>query len=267
LAAWAALFVVLLIERATGGYFLGLERVNESELRHFDTLSPGLAFLTCLTFPVAYLAWKTYARLWAPFAVVLACFALGVAYRMDAAPFGLIVGGIAFLCVRVAGRVGFAAVAGALALVALVWGPLATLAWSNDLPTWFTQHFTHNWGLRVEIWHHADELIRARPVLGYGFDATRIVGQPYDIPIHTHNGLLQVWLELGVVGVALFLGWSALALLALYRRAADRAALATALATVLTVSVFWEVSFGIWQGWWLATLGLTFIALRIALRA
>jgi O-antigen ligase len=120
-----------------------------------------------------------------------------------------------------------------------------------------------------------DELIRARPVLGYGFDAARMVGEPNAVAVgvsrevnflHPHNGFLQVWLELGVIGVALFLSGCALASLSLYRRAADRAALATTLATVLTVSVFWEVSFGIWQGWWLAAIGLTFVALRAAVR-
>ncbi len=261
LIAWAALFVLLLVERVTGGFFLGLERVGASPERNFDTLSPGLAFLTCLTFPAAFMLWQRHRRLWMPIALVLACFALGVTYRMDAAPIALIAGSIAFLCVWIAGRVGFAAVAGLLALVAVAWGTLASLAWSNDLPAWLTQHFTRNWGLRVEIWHQVDDLIRARPVLGYGFDAARAVVQY----IHPHNGLLQVWLELGVIGVALFLTWSALALVGLQRRGQDRAALATILATALTVSVFWEVSFGIWQGWWLAAIGLTFIALRASI--
>lgn len=275
LGAWAALLVLLLVERITGGFLLGLERTGESELLRYDTLSPGLAFLTCLTFPTALILWRRYRRAWIAIAAVAVCFGLGVTYRMDAAPIALIAGAIAFLCVWIAGRFGFVAVAALLALTAMSWGTLSTLAWGDDLPAWFTQHFTRNWGLRVEIWHRVDELIRARPVLGYGFDAARVVGEPNAVAVgvsrdvnflHPHNGLLQVWLELGVIGVAAFLTWSALALLGLQRRAQDKPALATTLATVLALSVFWEVSFGIWQGWWLAAIGLTFVALRVAVR-
>ena len=275
LAAWATLFVLLAVERITGGYFLGLVRVGDSPERNFDTLSPGLTFLTCLTFPVALMMWRKTGRAWIAIAVVIACFALGVTYRMDAAPIALIAGAIAFVCVWIAGRIGVAAVAGMLALVAVLWGTFSTLAWGDDLPGWLSQHFTRNWGLRVEIWHRVDELIHARPVLGYGFDAARVVGEPYAVAVgvsrevnflHPHNGLLQVWLELGAVGVVLFLAWSALTLFSLQRRAADRLSLAITLATALAVSVFWEVSFGIWYGWWLAAIGLTFIALRLAIR-
>ena len=275
LGAWAALFVLLAVERITGGYFLGLVRVGASPERNFDTLSPGLTFLTCLTFPVALMLWRKTGRAWMAMAVVIACFALGVTYRMDAAPIALVAGAIAFVCVWIAGRIGVAAVAGMLALVAVMWGTFSTLAWGDDLPVWLSQHFTRNWGLRVEIWHRVDELIHARPVLGYGFDAARVVGEPNAVAVgvsrevnflHPHNGLLQVWLELGAVGVVLFLAWSALALLSLQRRAMDRVSLATTLATALAVSVFWEVSFGIWYGWWLAAIGLTFIALRLAIR-
>ena len=100
LIAWVGLFFLLVVERATGGFFLGLQRVHDSAERNFDTLSPGLAFLTCLTFPVAQLTWQRYRRPAVPVALVLACFALGVTYRMDAAPIAILAGGIAFIAVR-----------------------------------------------------------------------------------------------------------------------------------------------------------------------
>jgi O-antigen ligase len=68
---------------------------------------------------------------------------------------------------------------------------------------------------RTQIWHAVWPMIRAKPLWGYGFAAFWIVGGPavsvWDrlgaTPPHAHDGWLELWLELGIVGVALFAWW------------------------------------------------------------
>jgi O-antigen ligase len=67
---------------------------------------------------------------------------------------------------------------------------------------------------RTTIWRVAVEAIHSRPILGYGPGGLfrNVYGQPtgrmnfevgYGIG-HAHNGVLNLWLELGIVGVAIF---------------------------------------------------------------
>jgi len=115
---------------------------------------------------------------------------------------------------------------------------------------------------RVQIWTYALERIAERPVFGWGFDSARELmgtGGSAALPdapmsLHAHNLTLQVWMELGIAGVALIslLGYC------LWRRAAslDTAAAAPALAGFAAWLVFAEISRGAWQHWWLAVLWL-----------
>jgi O-antigen ligase len=67
---------------------------------------------------------------------------------------------------------------------------------------------------RVPLWILATAMAVRRPWFGYGFDAFWLPGTIYVhrmwqilrwMPPHAHNGLLEIWLELGLVGVVLFL--------------------------------------------------------------
>ncbi len=261
-----ALFTLLLAERATGGFFIGTIRAGDSTERLFDIMSPGLALLSCLVFPGALILETLTAKKAIGWALVGACFLMAVSYRMDAAPAALASGAVAYGVVHRLKRHGLILIAAGIALLALSWGMLASLAWTNGEHGWLTSHINLNWGFRVEIWHRVQELIGARPWFGHGFDTARLLAQgPGIVFLHPHNGLLQVWLELGLVGVVLFLGWCA-AMIRPLASIQTPAALAAAAATLTALSVFWLVSFGIWQGWWLAAIGLVLSALSLALR-
>lgn len=115
---------------------------------------------------------------------------------------------------------------------------------------------------RAEIWSFAADRIAERPLLGWGLGSARAIPggnqfiQPgvHRLPLHPHNGVLQLWLELGVLGAAL---GAAVTLLVARRATAPgldpptaiflSAALAAALAVLLT-------GYGIWQGWWIGAL-------------
>ncbi len=126
---------------------------------------------------------------------------------------------------------------------------------------------------RLLIWTYADGLIAARPWTGWGLDAARRLGSSAPeaavpdcaraslgrdhvplLPLHPHNGALQLWLELGVLGalfLPLLLMVAARSIMPMPRvaRMAASAALAGGLVPIL-------FSFGLWQGWWLAALTL-----------
>lgn len=106
-----------------------------------------------------------------------------------------------------------------------------------------------SWQMRLGYWRHASERILADPLRGWGVDASRTFGP--DITLHPHNGALQVWLELGLIGaVAASVFW----VVAIARQSSPRGGLgqAAAVGTAVAYLTFAAVSFGVWQDWWLA---------------
>ncbi len=115
---------------------------------------------------------------------------------------------------------------------------------------------------RLYIWDFAAQHIVEKPLLGWGLDSARalpggkrsVLGNAPVMSLHPHNGALQIWLELGAPGAAL----AALLVLAVggsVRRLSrgGQASNAAALFGALTIA---GLSFGIWQNWWMAALGL-----------
>lgn len=114
---------------------------------------------------------------------------------------------------------------------------------------------------RVEIWYTAADLIARKPLLGWGFDASRVISQQGHtnadgsaglMLLHPHNAALQVLLELGAVGgaIAVIVLWAVLARLERLpttSRLFGQASFAATLAIAGT-------AYGIWQNHWLATI-------------
>jgi len=63
------------------------------------------------------------------------------------------------------------------------------------------QHVPPSWAARLEIWSYAANRALEKPMLGWGYEASREF-MPI-IPIHPHNMSLQAWLELGLPGLLL----------------------------------------------------------------
>ncbi len=114
---------------------------------------------------------------------------------------------------------------------------------------------------RVEIWHFTVQHIAEKPVLGWGFDASRGMKRlsaeneasgRSPIGLHPHNAPLQILLELGIVGAlfALAAAWvliQRLETLPRRERILGQAAYIASLAISCT-------AYGIWQNQWLALL-------------
>jgi O-antigen ligase len=124
---------------------------------------------------------------------------------------------------------------------------------------------------RLVIWRFTAERIAERPFLGWGFDGSRSVpGGDEDLgvgetalPLHPHNAALQWWLELGLPGAAIGAAFLLALVRAIVRDLPDRPSAAAALGLLVSGTVVANVSYGIWQGWWLAALALS-AALMVA---
>ncbi len=128
---------------------------------------------------------------------------------------------------------------------------------------------------RVQIWNFTAGRILHWPLFGLGLESSRNIpvsdlapgflslaqDKP---PLHPHNMFLHIWLELGGVGCAIAFATIARVLCAVgYLTMPSRAFTLAAATAVLTIASF---AFGIWQGWWLALIGLLASFLLIAAR-
>lgn len=118
---------------------------------------------------------------------------------------------------------------------------------------------------RLEIWNFTIDRILEHPLLGHGLEASRIFEGSHTsefsvlsriipgasrLPLHPHNGFLQIWLELGVAG------YGVLGLLCLWivHKISQLKGASLAFSTGLFVcglSLF-STAFGMWQSWIIA---------------
>jgi O-antigen ligase len=130
-------------------------------------------------------------------------------------------------------------------------------------------------GHRLLIWSFVGDRIAERPFAGWGLDAARAIPGGKEevrpgmnrLPLHPHNAALQLWLELGAPGAvlfALFVGWLWLRLAAAPWPRLYAAAVGGSLTAALAAAF---AAYGIWQEWWLATLGLTLFLILVMARA
>jgi exopolysaccharide production protein ExoQ len=145
-----------------------------------------------------------------------------------------------------------------------------------------------SWQHRVEIWHFTASRIAEKPLFGWGFDASRsidggrtqfVLERPDGseviypgiglLPLHPHNGVLQVWLEMGAAGALLVMlliygiGQSLSSIGTEHGRLGG-AMVSAATASALCVGL---LSFGQWQSWWQASLWLSAVLCLGVLRA
>lgn len=143
---------------------------------------------------------------------------------------------------------------------------------------------------RLVIWDFAAARIAEKPLAGWGLEASRalpggrarpdaatldrlnittpaqreflVLAHVEVMPLHPHNGALQLWLELGGIGALL----GAALILALGFAAAGSAAPAVGAGMLASAAVTGMLSFGLWQAWWVASLLLAMVALALVPR-
>jgi O-antigen ligase len=249
--AWglAGFGVVLLAEALTGAAGYQAVRALIGDPIRPDLAQKNVAqgsFVLALLWPVAFVGgWRAGAPAWLALPMAAGTALLAQQFRSDAALLAvgvaLAAGAIALVWPRSGPKLmGLGAAATVLGMPLVI----MALQWSGvggDLP--------ESWRQRMAYWFHALDRIDTHPWRGWGVDASRTFGP--DIQLHPHNGPLQLWLELGVLGAAL----GALVWIVIFRQLAreTRSLLAAATAGSAAVYVlFGLVSFGAWQEWWLA---------------
>ena len=235
----------------------------------------GAAVLAPLAFVYSRLIYALTRRIVSAALFIVAVVAVCFSTTMDAAWVAVLAGSIAFGVARIAPRFALVGVFTGLAAYAVLAPVISTYVLTLD---GISNLGSAPWvGLqtRIGIWHEAARLIAERPIWGHGFDATRVLsrtagnipGTPWPaLPLHTHNGFLQIWLELGGVGIAITVALLAAAVRALWPMTARPIHLALTLATLTSGAVIALISFGIWQYWWLATWMFAAALLGVALR-
>lgn len=189
---------------------------------------------------------------------------------------GLVTAALAFLMPRLVPKLLAATLVATTLTAPLIIEPAARWLTASDtvrqLPNNTLSSLTH----RLEIWRFLSARTADRPVAGWGTEAARSIpgaratirsgdAAAVKVPHHPHNGILQIWVELGAVGAvaaAALLGLAGMACgTAPVQRpdgsmpARDRRWLAAgrsgALVAAVTVAC---ASYGLWQEWWLAAL-------------
>jgi O-antigen ligase len=187
--------------------------------------------------------------------LALGSLVLGFQFDQNANAVGWVCGAIAFAFAYAMPRIGPVLVSAAVAGWLLV-APLATNLIIHRASG--IESIPESWRMRLMIWNHAIERIWEKPILGWGVDAARTFEARGRIgdndfalsPLHSHSFSLQVWLETGLIGVAL-LGAALIAGGFYVRRALGRYREASAALCGGFIAAFaiWNVSYGAWQEW------------------
>ncbi|HEV7285487.1 MAG TPA: O-antigen ligase family protein [Kaistia sp.] len=229
--------------------------------RNPTELNRNLTASVALVWP-AMIAVSRGRRLWVGLLLPLALVPPVLMGESQSAQFGLAIGLAVLLVTRLAPTLARCVVI--VATVALFAGTipltLALPAISHGIE-WLPFSARH----RLDIWSFVAERIAERPVLGWGLEASRHLGegrvtQILDtetdmLPLHPHNAYLQVWLELGMIGATLALAGCLLVVRAISHL--DASIRPAALAAYASTAAMAATSYGIWQSWWMATLMLT----------
>lgn len=269
---------VLTIEGASGAMLRSILPPHDpgpGGSRDIIALGRGVTALAPALFPAGIIAaavWNRYAALGVVFLGIAAAFSNDVSANAIALLAGLAAAIIAFRTPRSTVRV-----LSFLAIAALTFAPLAAFLPVEAIFAQFANIAPPSWLHRLAIWQAAGSQIPAGLPFGFGADYARIwhetapmvtvPGSPVPMsvmPNHPHNLFLQIWLELGLPGVAAFGAFIYFGGRAV--RAADLqkpiiAASAGAFAAIL-VSVLVEGS--LWQVWRFAAMGIAAMGVGLA---
>ncbi len=262
--AWGftALGLLLAIEALTGGAIYRM--LNPIR---WDLARKNLAhatFVLALLWPLAALGAPVRLRPWLGLAMAASLGAAASIMLADAPvmalPLALLAGAAVYLWPRGGPRVfAGASVVLFLAMPAAIWAIRRSgdfVALQAGLPL--------SWSERLGYWSHALDWIAARPLKGWGLDASRMFGP--GIQLHPHDGALQIWMELGLVGAVSAAAFWGVTLLRLERPRRSLAAAATA-ASLSAYLLFGAINFGVWQEWWLALGALVAMLAALHVRA
>lgn len=218
-------FVVLAAAMAVGALALGVELYLKGPLLH--ALKPsgqlvqynrGLSYLVVLAFPVMAALWRSERR-WLLLLFLLILFMPASLTESRSAKLALLLALPAIIAAQAWPT---------LTRRGLALAPLLAITWPFVAQQFFLRHgdllarFPDSWRARMEIWDYMSYRIMEKPWLGWGLGTSSVVpfqephGAQYvftTIPAaHAHNAVVQLWVELGLPGLALGVAFALLTL-------------------------------------------------------
>lgn len=226
-------------------------------------LSRATSVLTAVTFAAAaglIALGGTWRRVLAVLAIAATAGIAALQPEQTANLLAVLSGAAIFALALATPRFAILAVTGALGAWVLA-APFATPLLPNDKA--FLDALPYSWAARVGIWDYVCARIWEQPLIGHGLEAARLVTDRIVIhndnisavPVHPHSASLQIWFETGLIGAllaasALFLGgWKLSRALK-----SQPAAAAGVAASFAALGLSANISYSLWQEWWLATL-------------
>ena len=128
------------------------------------------------------------------------------------------------------------------------------------------------------IWSYTKEKILERPFFGHGAFSSRFIGSDYQITnihnikmnaisLHPHNNVMQIWLELGLIGLIIFYFFISSLIKKLDSYNESRIIISVMpLISVIQVFFIGQLSYGFWQSWWVAIIIINFILYSMLFR-
>lgn len=133
---------------------------------------------------------------------------------------------------------------------------------------------------RIQIWNFTANEALKEPLFGKGIDSSRHIVKSKQqmlpalyqggrlvspLPLHPHNIELQIWLELGAIGLICFAYFLYTLLLTIESSYKKPKEIACILATTTCYFMISQFAFGVWQYWWISAGILAFFYTKIAI--
>ena len=125
------------------------------------------------------------------------------------------------------------------------------------------------------IWSFSKSYILNKPILGNGIFSARLIGDNEKIinsegkaisaiPLHPHNATLQIWLELGLVGIIIFYVF----IIAFVNKInsltkVDYKYKLLGQLSLIQIFTIGQLSYGFWQHWWLSVVIINILFYKI----
>ena len=136
---------------------------------------------------------------------------------------------------------------------------------------------------RLIIWSFSSEKIFEKIFIGHGLSSSRKIGESKkielieerdykiinkesfsSIPLHTHNNTIQIWLELGAIGIILFYSFLILFWYKIvYKYPLKKTQSYCISGCIITIFLINQSSYGLWQPWWIASVMILIIFFKI----
>lgn len=227
-------------------------------------LGRGLATYSQLVWPAIILMLISFKRAWVLALAVLAAFcAAAILNRLSLTIPTLAVTTVFVALAWYKPRLGLT-LAFIVAITSLVLAPLIGLI-SASLDESALRQLPLSWEHRVRMWAYVWDRIQENWLIGNGFDVSRTYQETFAsrdgrdiviVSLHPHNVGLQIWLETGLVGVCLAVGFVASLWRPAVKACASPARAAALTGVIIATTLTAALTIGAWQYWWWGVIAL-----------